>query len=97
VLTTDSFNSKQMSYAMIGEFILAVLVTQMDVFNARHGPDQPAPVRVGAGSRRRPPAAVGTWQIRGPAPDEYTIPIERAGDDPGRSCLITSCWCRVPP
>jgi len=33
VLTIDSFSSKQMNYAMIGEFILAVLVTQMDVFN----------------------------------------------------------------
>ena len=33
MLTTDSFNSKQMNYAMLGEFVLAVLVTQMDVFN----------------------------------------------------------------
>src|SRR4029077_12927937 len=33
VLTTDSFDSKQMNWAMAGEFFLAVLVTQMDVFN----------------------------------------------------------------
>ena len=32
-LTVDTFNSKQMNYAMIGEFVLAVLVTQMDVFH----------------------------------------------------------------
>jgi P-type Ca2+ transporter type 2C len=33
VLTVDSFNSRQMNWAMFGEFVLAVLVTQMDVFN----------------------------------------------------------------
>jgi len=33
VLTTSSFDSKQMNWAMLGEFVLAVLVTQMDVFN----------------------------------------------------------------
>jgi P-type Ca2+ transporter type 2C len=33
VLTTDSFNSKQMNYAMLGEFVLAVFVTQLNVFN----------------------------------------------------------------
>jgi Ca2+-transporting ATPase len=32
-LTTATFDSKQMNWARIGEFILAVLVTQMDVFN----------------------------------------------------------------
>jgi P-type Ca2+ transporter type 2C len=32
-LTVDTFNSKQMNYAMLGEFVLAVLVTQMDVFH----------------------------------------------------------------
>jgi P-type Ca2+ transporter type 2C len=30
VLTTASFDSKQMNWAMLGEFVLAVLVTQMD-------------------------------------------------------------------
>src|SRR5205814_1889214 len=30
--TTATFDSKQMNYAMLGEFVLAVLVTQMDVF-----------------------------------------------------------------
>jgi Ca2+-transporting ATPase len=33
VLTTDTFDSKQMNWAMLGEFVLAVLVTQMDVFH----------------------------------------------------------------
>jgi P-type Ca2+ transporter type 2C len=32
-LTTATFDSKQLNWAMLGEFILAVLVTQMDVFN----------------------------------------------------------------
>jgi P-type Ca2+ transporter type 2C len=32
-LTTASFDSKQMNWAMLGEFIAAVLVTQMDVFH----------------------------------------------------------------
>jgi Ca2+-transporting ATPase len=32
-LTIATFDSKQMNWAMIGEFILAVLVTQMDVFH----------------------------------------------------------------
>ena len=32
VLTTASFDSKQMNWAMLGEFILAVLTTQMDAF-----------------------------------------------------------------
>ncbi len=32
-LTSATFDSKQMNYAMLGEFILAVLVTQMDVFH----------------------------------------------------------------
>jgi len=32
-LTTATFDSKQMNWAMLGEFVLAVLVTQMDVFN----------------------------------------------------------------
>jgi Ca2+-transporting ATPase len=32
-LTTDTFESKQMNWAMLGEFIVAVLVTQMDVFH----------------------------------------------------------------
>jgi Ca2+-transporting ATPase len=32
VLTTDTFNSKQMNWAALGEFALAVLVTQLDGF-----------------------------------------------------------------
>jgi P-type Ca2+ transporter type 2C len=33
VLTTASFDSKQMNRAILGEFVLAVAVTQMDLFN----------------------------------------------------------------
>jgi P-type Ca2+ transporter type 2C len=33
VLTTATFDSKQMNWTLLGEFVLAVLVTQMDVFN----------------------------------------------------------------
>jgi Ca2+-transporting ATPase len=33
VLTTATFDSKQMNWAMLGEFVLAVLVTQLGVFN----------------------------------------------------------------
>ncbi len=40
VLTTASFDSKQMNRAMTGEFILAVLVTQMDAFSRLLGTTQ---------------------------------------------------------
>ncbi len=40
VLTTASFDSKQMNWAMLGEFALAVLVTQMDVFERLLGTAQ---------------------------------------------------------
>jgi Ca2+-transporting ATPase len=33
ILTPATFASKQMNYAALGEFVLAVLVTQMDGFN----------------------------------------------------------------
>jgi Ca2+-transporting ATPase len=39
-LTTATFDSKQMNWAMLGEFILAVLVTQLDVFNRLLGTAQ---------------------------------------------------------
>ena len=39
-LTTDSFDSKQMNWAMFGEFALAVLVTQMDAFRRLLGTTQ---------------------------------------------------------
>ncbi len=39
-LTTATFASKQMNRAIIGEFILAVLVTQMDVFHRLLGTSQ---------------------------------------------------------
>jgi len=40
VLTTATFDSKQMNWAMLGEFILAVLVTQMGLFNRLLGTTQ---------------------------------------------------------
>ena len=33
VLTTATFDSKQINWTILGEFVLAVLVTQMDVFH----------------------------------------------------------------
>jgi P-type Ca2+ transporter type 2C len=39
-LTTDTFDSKQMNWAMLGEFVLAVLVTQLNVFNRLLDTDQ---------------------------------------------------------
>ncbi len=39
-LTTATFESKQMNWAMLGESVLAVLVTQMDVFNRLLGTTQ---------------------------------------------------------
>jgi Ca2+-transporting ATPase len=40
VLTTASFDSKQMNWAMLGEFLLAVLVTQLDAFRRVLGTTQ---------------------------------------------------------
>ena len=40
VLTTATFDSKQMNWAMFGEFVLAVLVTQLDAFNRLLGTTQ---------------------------------------------------------
>ena len=40
VLTTDTFDSKQMNWAALGEFVLAVLVTQMDAFRRLLGTTQ---------------------------------------------------------
>jgi P-type Ca2+ transporter type 2C len=40
VLTTASFDSKQMNWAMLGEFVLAVLVTQMDALRRVLGTTQ---------------------------------------------------------
>jgi Ca2+-transporting ATPase len=39
-LTTATFDSKQMNWAILGEFVLAVLVTQLDVFNRLLGTTQ---------------------------------------------------------
>jgi P-type Ca2+ transporter type 2C len=33
IFTTATFDSKQMNWVLLGEFVLAVLTTQMDVFN----------------------------------------------------------------
>ena len=69
VLTTDSFDSKQMNWAMLGEFVLAVFVTQTERLQppARHDPAHPAPVRLGPDPLPRPPAAAGTRQAHRPA------------------------------
>jgi Ca2+-transporting ATPase len=40
VLTTASFDSKQMNWAMLGEFVLAVLITQMDALRRLLGTTQ---------------------------------------------------------
>jgi Ca2+-transporting ATPase len=39
-LTTATFDSKQMNWAMLGEFVLAVFVTQLNVFNRLLGTTQ---------------------------------------------------------
>jgi Ca2+-transporting ATPase len=39
-LTTATFDSKQMNWAMLAEFVLAVLVTQLDAFNRLLGTTQ---------------------------------------------------------
>jgi Ca2+-transporting ATPase len=39
-LTTATFDSKQMNWAMIGEFVLAVMVTQLDAFQRILGTTQ---------------------------------------------------------
>ncbi|WP_406385677.1 cation transporting ATPase C-terminal domain-containing protein [Streptomyces sp. NBC_01618] len=39
-LTPDTFNSKQMNWAAVGELALAVLVTQMDAFRRMLGAAQ---------------------------------------------------------
>ena len=68
VLTTATFDSKQINWTILGEFVLAVLVTQMDVFHRLLGTTQInlRRVRVGARARRRPSGAVGTGQARRP-------------------------------
>jgi P-type Ca2+ transporter type 2C len=40
VLTTATFDSKQINWTILGEFVFAVLVTQMDVFNRLLGTTQ---------------------------------------------------------
>jgi len=40
ILTTASFDSKQMNWAMLGEFVLAVMVTQLGMFNRLLGTTQ---------------------------------------------------------
>ena len=69
VLTTATFDSKQMNWAVVGEFVLAVLVTQMDVFNRLLGTTQ-LNLRQFAWALRardRAAAAVGTGQAHRPA------------------------------
>jgi Ca2+-transporting ATPase len=40
VLTTATLDRQQMNWALLGEFVLAVLVTQMDMFNRLLGTTQ---------------------------------------------------------
>ncbi|HTI19517.1 MAG TPA: cation-translocating P-type ATPase C-terminal domain-containing protein, partial [Kutzneria sp.] len=40
VLTTDTFDSKQLNWVVLGEFVLAVLVTQLDGFQRLLGTTQ---------------------------------------------------------
>ena len=54
VLTTATFDSKQMNWAMLGEFVLAVLVTQMDVFNRLLGTTEINLRQFALGARSRP-------------------------------------------
>ena len=56
-LTTDTFDSKQMNWAVLGEFVLAVLITQMDVFHRLLGTIQLNLRQFGVGPGARPRAA----------------------------------------
>ena len=76
VLTTATFDSKQMNWAMLGEFVLAVLVTQMDVFNRLLGTVQLNLREFGWAllPADRPAAAVGTRQVHRATPDQLIVP-----------------------
>ena len=47
VLTTSTFDSKQLNWAVFGEFVLAVLVTQMDAFRRLLGTTELNPLQFG--------------------------------------------------
>ncbi|MFI6873614.1 cation-translocating P-type ATPase [Streptomyces sp. NPDC050400] len=62
VLTTDTFDSKQLNWTMLGEFVLAVLVTQTDAFNRLL---DTTPLRIGQfGWALLPPIALlALWEL----------------------------------
>ncbi|MCQ4206030.1 cation-translocating P-type ATPase [Streptomyces longispororuber] len=62
VLTTDTFDSKQLNWTMLGEFVLAVLVTQTDAFNRLL---DTTPLRIGQfGWALLPPLALlALWEL----------------------------------
>jgi P-type Ca2+ transporter type 2C len=62
VLTTSSFDSKQMNWAMLGEFVLAVLVTQLGVFNRVLGTTQ-INLREFAGALVPALALLALWEL----------------------------------
>jgi P-type Ca2+ transporter type 2C len=62
VLTTATFDSKQMNWAMLGEFVLAVLVTQLDVFNRLLGTVQ-LNLREFAWALVPPLALLALWEL----------------------------------
>ena len=80
VLTTATFDSKQINWTILGEFVLAVLVTQMDVFNRLLGTTQ-LNLREFAWALVPPVALLLLWELgkliarrststrSGPAPD----------------------------
>ena len=59
VFTTATFDSKQMNRAILAEFVLAVLVTQMDVFHRMLGTTDIALAQFGGRSCPRSPCCCG--------------------------------------
>ncbi|MFD5862943.1 cation transporting ATPase C-terminal domain-containing protein [Streptomyces chartreusis] len=62
VLTTAGFDSKQMNWAMLVEFILAIMVTQMDAFNRLLGTTELA-LREFAWTLIPPLALLALWEL----------------------------------
>lgn len=62
VLTTASFDSKQMNWAMLVEFILAIMVTQMDAFNRLLGTTE-LELREFAWTLIPPLALLALWEL----------------------------------
>ncbi len=62
VLTTDSFDSNQMNWAMLGEFVLAVAITQLGMFNRLLGTVQ-INLREFAWAMVPPLALLALWEL----------------------------------